>query len=113
MKFDVKALEELTSAESPPERLLRPSSQGSSPRYCFGDASGAGFGFSSWAPGEDKVDVRYGTWEPSFMHLSSSNQRELGNLVFCMEEMDRQGLLNDQSTIFLLTDNHHAESAFY
>ncbi|KAL7579899.1 hypothetical protein ACA910_004905 [Epithemia clementina (nom. ined.)] len=113
MRFDVEALEKLTESDSPPERLLRPASHGLTPRYCFGNASGAGFGFSSWSPGEDKIDVQYGTWDPSFMCSSSSNQRELGNLVFQIEEMDRQGLLNERTEIFLFTDNHHAESAFY
>ncbi|KAL7565118.1 hypothetical protein ACA910_005125 [Epithemia clementina (nom. ined.)] len=113
MQFDVEALEQLTVADVPPERLLRPTKHGSMPRYCFGDASGAGFGFSSWTPGETNISIKYGMWTPQFANSSSSNQRELGNIVFRIEEMDHQGLLDEQTEVFIFTDNAHAESAFY
>ena len=113
MEFDVEALEELTSFKEPPQRRLRPDKQGAKVRYFFGDASGAGFGMSGWTPGDDKVEVNFGAWSPSKMKGSSSNFRELANIVMKIEQMATEGRLNLLSEVFIFTDNMYAESAFY
>ena len=113
MEFDVEALEQLTESEEPPHRTLRPDKQGAKVRYFFGDASGAGFGMSGWTPGDEKVEVDFGAWQPDKMKGSSSNFRELANIVMKVEQMASEGRLNSLAEVFIFTDNMHAESAFY
>ncbi|KAL7580626.1 hypothetical protein ACA910_002142 [Epithemia clementina (nom. ined.)] len=113
MNFDLGALERLTANSEPPEWVLRPSKYGSSPRYVFGDASGAGFGISKWGPGDTHIHVVHGAWNKSVSRGSSSNFRELANLVYEIERMNAAHELSDQVEIFIFTDNQHAESAFY
>jgi hypothetical protein len=45
--------------------------------YLVGDASGAGFGLSSWKEGTDEVHADFGNW----MKGESLNFQEAGNLV--------------------------------
>ena len=113
MRFDVEALELLTSSSTPPQRLLRPDKQGAVARYYFGDASGAGFGMSGWTPGEDQIEVDFGSWDAKAMDWTSSNFRELANIVMKIEQMAKEGRLNALTETFIFTDNMHAESAFY
>ena len=91
MIFDVEAMEELTHADYPPERFLRPDKTKAKARYYFGDVSGAGFGMSGWSPGDDEIEVDFGAWEASAMLGSSSNFRELANIVMKIEALDSQG----------------------
>ncbi|KAL7559152.1 hypothetical protein ACA910_010231 [Epithemia clementina (nom. ined.)] len=113
MVFDVRALEELTQSPLPPERLLRPAQHGAKPIYVFGDASGAGFGVSSWTPKSVYVQAEHGTWDTNIAKKSTSNFRELANIVFSIERIDRNNEISDATEIFVFTDNQHAESAFY
>ncbi|KAL7573562.1 hypothetical protein ACA910_008700 [Epithemia clementina (nom. ined.)] len=113
MKFDIQALEGLTEAADPPERILHPRKHGSRLRYCFGDASGAGLGVSQWSPGDTEIKVDYSAWGDYITRDSLSNYRELGNIVQKIERMDSAGQLNDAVELFIFTDNYHAESAFY
>ncbi|KAL7576966.1 hypothetical protein ACA910_006722 [Epithemia clementina (nom. ined.)] len=113
MRFDVTALEKLTEAIAPPECLLCPNPRGACARYYFADALGAGFGRSGWSPGDAYVEVDYGAWGDKVAKTSSSNFRELGNIVKKLEEMDNQGRLTDLAEVFVFTDNYHAEAAFY
>ena len=113
MRFDIEALESLTSASSPPRRMLRPDKQGATVRYFFGDASGAGFGMSGWTPGDHQVEVDFGAWDPKAMQGSSSNFRELANIVMKIEQLSEEDRLNSLAEVFIFTDNMHAESAFY
>ena len=113
MEFDIEALEQLTESAEPPQRILRPDKQGAKVRYFFGDASGAGFGMSGWTPGDEKVEVDFGSWESDKMQGSSSNFRELANIVMKIEQMAKEGRLNSLAEVFIFTDNMHAESAFY
>ncbi|KAL7559916.1 hypothetical protein ACA910_007283 [Epithemia clementina (nom. ined.)] len=112
MKTDVTALESLTTAANPPECLIRPSKWGSVARYLFVDASGAGFGMSGWSHGEMEIEVDFGSWGDPVSMTTSSNYRELGNIVMKIEQMDRNHRLNELVEIFVFTDNYHAESAF-
>ncbi|KAL7556682.1 hypothetical protein ACA910_009649 [Epithemia clementina (nom. ined.)] len=103
MRFDVKALKELTSAEQPPERLLRPNKFGSQPTYIFGDASGSGYGTSSWTPGDNSTMVGFGAWDPANEGKEFSNCRELGNIVRRLEYLDQIGKLTDAAEFFIFT----------
>ncbi|KAL7570650.1 hypothetical protein ACA910_014924 [Epithemia clementina (nom. ined.)] len=113
MIFNVEALDKLTSSPTPPERFLRPEKEGSKPIYIFGDASGAGFGVSQWRSGDTEVKVTHGIWNHDQMAGSSSNFRELANLVYAIKYMDANNEISAQSEIFIFTDNQHTESAFY
>ncbi|KAL7556111.1 hypothetical protein ACA910_006202 [Epithemia clementina (nom. ined.)] len=113
MIFDVAALESLTESPVPPERVLRPSKHGSRSRYIFADASGAGLGSTDWSPGDDQIQVEYGTWGPEISTGTSSNFRELSNIVLKIEKLDQSGALTELTEVFVFTDNYHAESAFY
>ncbi|KAL7565081.1 hypothetical protein ACA910_005090 [Epithemia clementina (nom. ined.)] len=112
MQFVVEALESLTATQTPPEKLLHPCKHGSKAQYMFGDASGAGFGLSSWSPGDMDIKVDYGSWGAKESEATSSNFRELANIVIKIEQMDTRRLLNDSMEVFVFTNNFHAESAF-
>ncbi|KAL7558282.1 hypothetical protein ACA910_002517 [Epithemia clementina (nom. ined.)] len=113
MVFGVRALEELTQSPLPPEHLLRPAQHGAKPIYVFGDASGAGFGVSSWTPGSVYVQAEHGMWDTNIATDSSSNFWELANIVLSIERMDRNNEISDATEIFVFPNNQHAESAFY
>ncbi|KAL7565773.1 hypothetical protein ACA910_010211 [Epithemia clementina (nom. ined.)] len=112
MEFDVQALEKLTQTDQPPECILRPCKLGARPQYCFADASGAGLGVSQWSPGDTHIEVDYGSWGDGKASNSSSNFRELGNIVQKIERMNCEGKLTNMIELFIFTDNTHAESAF-
>ncbi|KAL7575181.1 hypothetical protein ACA910_018671 [Epithemia clementina (nom. ined.)] len=113
MKGDVTALDNLTMSATPPECMIRPNKHGSVARYLFVDASGAGYGTSGWTPGEIEIEVDYGSWGSTVSSTTSSNYRELGNIVLKIEQMDQDNRLNNLLEIFIFTDNYHTESAFY
>jgi hypothetical protein len=105
---DLESLETLFEGDVPRERLIR-GVESIDVIYGFGDASGAGFG-SSWKTG-DSIKYRYGLWG-SDLDKSSSNFRELKNLVDTMLHMEEEGELKGKE-IFLFTDNSTAERAFF
>ncbi|KAL7577525.1 hypothetical protein ACA910_015061 [Epithemia clementina (nom. ined.)] len=113
LAFDIAALEGLTAAEAPSDRYLRPRKHNSCARYYFADASGGGYGLSCWLPGDPTVEVNYGTWDHQVYQGSSSNYRELANIVQKIKELDAEGRLNEGLELFIFTNNVHAESAFY
>lgn len=104
----VEALMVLTEGPIPKKRKVRPSFTAVA-NYCFGDASGKGFGSSLSING--RLVFRHGQWSKE-MESESSNYRELANLVLTVEESAKEGLLDD-CELFLFTDNTTAESAFY
>ena len=108
LKGDINALMSLMEGQVPPDRLVRGSSI-QVVRHGFGDASKAGFG-SSWESNKG-IRYRYGCWGSSHDE-SSSNLRELTNLVETLEIMSNEGDL-DGVEMFLFTDNSTAEWAFY
>ena len=59
----------------------------------------------------DGIKYRLGRWGKD-MNNSSSNYRELRNLVEALEEMQEDGFLKG-AEVFMFTDNTVAESAFY
>ena len=106
--LDVAALCTMFQKETPERRLVRGNSI-SKINLIFGDASGAGFG-SSWQV-EDEIHYRFGLWGKD-MELSSSNLRELKNLVDTLLKMEADGRLKGVE-IFVFTDNSTAERAFF
>ncbi|KAL7574459.1 hypothetical protein ACA910_015829 [Epithemia clementina (nom. ined.)] len=95
-------------AGTPPECMIRPNKRGSVTRYVFVDVSGAGFGTSGWTPGEVEIKVDYGSWGNPVLTTTSSNYRELGNIVMKIEQMDQDNHLNEILEIFIFTDNYIA-----
>lgn len=83
--------------------------------YGFGDASGAGFG-ASWCTQEKGsatptgVSSRFGRWGTEG-EGTSSNFRELQNLVDTLDELGQKGELMG-AEVFIFTDNATAESDF-
>jgi hypothetical protein len=108
LKDDIRALQNLTSANSPPIIPVRCASTGAV-YYGFGDASGKAFG-STFQFGGDIV-YRYGQW-CSEITEESSNYRELLNLVEALEGGVKAEKLKD-CEVFMFTDNSTAEAAYY
>ncbi|GFH53884.1 hypothetical protein CTEN210_10360 [Chaetoceros tenuissimus] len=114
-KQDLRVLSKLLESETPSKRLIRGSKIWEI-IYGFGDASGSGFGMS-WekdckgeTTGRSSISYRFGRWG-SDMDDSSSNLRELKNLVQTLEKMGEKEL--EGVEMFLFTDNSTAEAAFY
>jgi hypothetical protein len=108
-RHDVEALIRLSRSVTPPLRRVRCSKQGHA-FYGFYDASGRGFGATIQIG--DELLYEYGQWSSEVSEESSSNWRELGNLVMSLESQVRQKGLED-CELFLFTDNTTAEAAFW
>jgi hypothetical protein len=108
LRRDVEALKVLFAADSPAVRTIRPSKR-IDVRYGFGDASGSGFGGSIALP--SGISYRVGVWGKD-AEDSSSNYRELRNLVETLEAEAEAGNLNN-CEMFMMTDNSTAEACFY
>jgi hypothetical protein len=106
---DLASLQQLFSNPIPPSRCIR-ASQVTTCLYGFVDASGSGFG-SSFQLSDGAVMYRYGLWGRD-ADDTSSNYKELRNLVESLEEGVATGALSD-SEIFVFTDNSTAEGAYY
>ena len=111
LKDDLLALMRLTSYEDPPLIPVRPTN--SEACYVVGDASGAGFGSSSYNTRSKGVNAEYGTWIPTVTNERSSNFREAANLVCRIKRMLRNQDLKRGSEVFVFTDNSCAESTMY
>jgi hypothetical protein len=108
LAHDVHCLRQLFSSPIPPVRYVR-ATHICTALYGFGDASGSGFG-STFGGGEQLV-FRHGIWGKDD-DSSSSNFRELNNLVTTLESGVRSGYLA-LSEVWIFTDNFTAESVFY
>jgi hypothetical protein len=106
-KDDIVALQRLMSCKEPPLKRAR-CSRSAKCYDGFDDASGSGFGATIQIDGE--IHYEYGQWCSQVTEESSSNWRELDNLVEALErivvEQDLRG-----SEIFIFTDNSTAERA--
>jgi hypothetical protein len=110
LKDDLLALMSLASSEKPPRRLVRMKGH-VRVVYGFGDASGHGFGSSILMP-NGVLLWRTGQWNWTIEQESSSNYKELRNLVEALEEASERGeLVNCE--VFMFTDNSTAESAYF
>ena len=111
LKDDLRALMRLTSHEDPPLIPVRPTNTEAC--YVVGDASGAGFGSSSYKPRFGVVNAEYGTWTPTVTNERSSNFRETANLAGRIKRMLKNQDLKKGSEVFVFTDNSCAESTMY
>ena len=100
-------LHTLFSASTPSCRLIRGSSS-FEVCYFFGDASGDGFGASWWSSTSGPVAYRFGIWGCEGRN-TSSNFRELRNLVETLESMSSGGGLEGKA-VFVFTDNMVSET---
>lgn len=106
---DVKAISLMFESELPKHRLVR-GCKVKRLNLMFGDASGAGFG-ATWETKNGSIRFRYGLWEEE-MNVSSSNLRELANLVHTLKIMEGEGELEGME-IFVFTDNSTSERAYF
>ena len=106
---DIIAMQALTRGDTPTLRRVRCSKTGHA-FYGFYDASGRGFGATLQIG--DTLLYEYGQWSSEVSEESSSNWRELGNLVMSIENQVREHDLRD-CELYLFTDNTTAEAAFW
>ena len=111
LKHDMQALLELTCYKHPPDVPIR--SKHKHAMYLVGDASGAGFGSSSWLEGTDEVHADFGNWSKAVTEGESSNFREAGNLVIRLKRMVASGELAKGSEVWVFTDNMVAERTYF
>jgi len=96
--------------EAPPKHLARPTSR-VCVHYGFGDASGVGYGSSIYLEGRG-ILWETGLWDWSIKEESSSNYKELKNIVDTLHKYVQDGFLQHME-IWMLTDNLVAESAYF
>jgi hypothetical protein len=108
---DVEVLSRLTESREPPRVPVRPTVTATA-WFCYGDASGQGFGFSLWISGTLDIDLSYGVWDQDTSE-ESSNFREFYNLVVRVETLHAQGKLGTGTELFIFTDNFVTECAFH
>ena len=106
---DITVLMQFTSADSPPLIPARPAQ--SLAMFVVGDASGTGFGGSTWKSGDRGIKATVGAWDPKVMR-ESSNFKEAYNLVLLLEHQINAGEVVAGSEVFIFTDNSTAERAF-
>ena len=117
LKDDLRALMELTGLESPPKIPVRATNKEAC--YIVGDASGSGFGSSSYhstageSSTEGEVIAEYGIWTETVTRESSSNFRETANLVTRLRNSLKSGEIKRGSEVFVFTDNSCAERTMY
>jgi hypothetical protein len=104
---DMEVMLMLTEAEDPPLRRVRAKSK-INILYCYGDASGSGFGWCI----DLGEGVRYelGEWCESIQE-ATSNYHELRDLVNAMVRAAQEGRL-DGCEVFVYTENQTAEGAY-
>ncbi|CAB9525841.1 unknown protein [Seminavis robusta] len=108
---DVKCLIVLCSSPKPPHRRVRPL-RTAVVFYGFGDASGSAFAGTIAQQGSLQVDFEFGQWTEKDVEETSSNWKELTNLVEFIEERARSGSIRD-AELFMFTDNSTAEAAYW
>ena len=106
---DLEVLLDFTSGDSAPKIPVR--STKSVSVYMVGDASGTGFGGSTWEAGAEAIGAIFGGWDERVMR-ESSNFREALNLVLMIEMQVKAGELIPGTEVFVFTDNSTAERAF-
>jgi hypothetical protein len=110
IECDLPALARLFAPTTPPKRLIR-ARKVVEVYYGFGDASQDGFGFNIQESDGDTVHYRFGQWCDEVSE-STSNYRELYNLVCRLEEMVEDGTLRG-AEVFIFTDNSTSESVYF
>ena len=95
---------ELTAFPNPPEVPAM---------FLVGDASGVGFGSSTWVQGEEVVKAHHGNWSLYVTLNASSNFREAANLAIQLKAMVTTGDLKKGSEVWVFTDNKTEEKTYY
>jgi hypothetical protein len=85
---DVRALMHMTDAALPPPVPVRPTNTAAV--FMVGDASGSGFGTSTWIQNAEELTAQFGAWDVETSN-ESSNFREAYNLVLRAEQMVTRG----------------------
>jgi hypothetical protein len=109
-KDDLRALMHMTDATLPPHVPVRPTNTAAV--FMVGDASGLGFGTSTWTQNADELTAQFGAWDVETSN-ESSNYREAYNLVLRVEQMVARSELVEGSELFVFTDNFVSERAFH
>ena len=109
MKGDMEVLLDFFSEENPPKVPIRPTSVAT--MYIVGDASGTGYGNTSWGPQEEAIAAQYGGWEND-VQRESSNYREAYTAVIGLEDSAKKGKLKKGCEVFIVTDNFITERVF-
>ena len=109
LAFDLMAMEVLTRGSFPLLRRVRGIKTGRV-LYGFGDASKSAFGATIQIEGH--IEYLYGQWSCEVIESSSSNWKELENLVRALVKITGEHSLEGYE-IFMFTDNSTAEAAFW
>jgi hypothetical protein len=109
-KDDLRALMALTTDADPPSVPVRPTQVAAA--FLVGDASGSGFGTSTWTQDEGEIVAQFGAWDINTSN-ESTNFREAYNLVLWVEQMVKRGELKQGAEVFIFSDNFVSERAFY
>ena len=109
VKEDMRVLMDFFSGSTPPKIPIRPT--GYATFYIVGDASGTGFGTTTWDDKSGKVRIQFGGWDDAFQ-LNSSNLREAYNHVLGLEDQIKSGVIKSGTEVFVFTDNSTTESVF-
>jgi len=109
--LDVGTLMELTAFKEPPLVPIRPVEKQAT--YMVGDASGMGFGSSTWTEDDEIMEAEHGYWSMRVTLEASSNFREAANLAMRLNSMVSRGILKRRSEIWVFTDNTTAEKNYH
>jgi hypothetical protein len=109
LRPDVLAMIDLCTSTQPPPRRVRARVQGRC-YYGFGDASKTGFGASIQIGKE--IQYQYGQWTSEASETTSSNWKELSNLVDSLDDILTNNDLGG-CELFMFTDNSTAEAAYW
>jgi hypothetical protein len=91
-KDDMLALMHMTDSVLPPAVPVRPTNTAAV--FMVGDASGSGFGTSTWTQNAEELTAQFGAWDLETSQ-ESSNFREAYNLVLRIEQMVDKGELEE------------------
>jgi hypothetical protein len=107
--LDIESLLVLTDFPEAPLRKVRASTTALA-HYAFDKGSGRGFGATIQIG--PRLYYEFGQWETDDAFGTSSNRKELGNLVLGLERKAKEDLLQNFE-VFLFTNNTTTESAFW
>ena len=89
--LDMGALMDLTAFKKPPLVPIRPVEKQAT--FMVGDASGMGFGSSTWTQDTDVVEAEHGNWSLQVTRDASANFREAANLAMRLRREVKFGYL--------------------
>jgi len=96
---DVRALQSLTSSETPVNRVARPTHRAKT-IHSFGDASGQFFGQAEYEQDTDVIRLNVGKWTKTASE-KGSNFRDFATIVMKIEDLEQRQKLSRQAEIFV------------